>query len=169
MFFMLCLRKCEIMNYRKATIEDVDLLVKLRLDYLIADKGNLTEDEKTDIIKQLYEYLPRHINKDLFVLLVEENGLCIATAFLLIIEKPANPSFITGKTALFLNVLTYPECRNRGVATKILKTLIEEAKQMNVSYIELSATEDGKNIYEKLGFVSKQSTKYCEMILELIN
>ena len=99
--------------------------------------------------------------------LAETGNNIIATAFLVISEKPANPAFITGKIGTVLNVFTYPEYRKKGIATELLKRLIEEAKAQNVSYIELSATESGKPLYEKLGFQTKQS-RYTEMKLQLI-
>jgi ribosomal protein S18 acetylase RimI-like enzyme len=83
-------------------------------------------------------------------------------------EMPANPAFITGKTATILNVFTYPEYRRKRIATKLLTMMINEAKAMNISYLELSATDSGKQLYEKLGFVSKQSSKYTEMRLDLL-
>jgi hypothetical protein len=45
--------------------------------------------------------------------------------------------------------------------------VINEAKAMNISYLELSATDSGKPLYEKLGFVHRQS-KYTEMRLGLL-
>lgn len=66
-----------------------------------------------------------------------------------------------------LNVLTYPEYRRMGIATKVIERIIEEAKALGVSNIELSATLGGRPLYEKLGFVEKKS-KYTEMRLQLI-
>jgi len=52
------------MNIRKATLEDIDILIKLRLGYLLADRGNLTSDEETAIRSQLTTYYAKHINHD---------------------------------------------------------------------------------------------------------
>lgn len=84
-----------------------------------------------------------------------------------IAEKPANTDCITGKTATILNVFTYPEYRRKGIAAKLLNMAISEAKAMNISCLELSATDSGRPLYEKLGFVLKQ-TKYPEMRLRLL-
>jgi len=54
---------------------------------------------------------------------------------------------------MVLNVLTYPQYRKMGYATKIMNFIIEEAKNHDVSYIELSASELGKPLYKKLGFL----------------
>jgi len=152
---------------RKATIADMETLIKLRLDYLATDKGSLTEEEEKVIRSQLLEYFKKNIGQNCVAVFAEENGKVISTAFLAISEKPANPSFITGKTGTLLNVLTYPEYRRRGYATKVISEIIDESRRLGLSYIELSATEDGKPVYEKLGFIERKS-KYTEMVMRLV-
>lgn len=153
--------------YRKASHEDIDTLIKLRLDYLTADRGELSKEETEAVVAQLKDYFPKQLNRSFIAFLAELNGQVISTVYMVVSEKPANPAFITGKTATILNVFTYPEYRCKGIATKLLTMMISEAKTMNISYLELSATDSGKPLYEKLGFVCKQS-KYTEMRLNLL-
>ncbi|WHH60220.1 GNAT family N-acetyltransferase [Petroclostridium sp. X23] len=154
------------MNIRKATINDMDILIQLRLDYLLTDKGNLEEGELKAIRSQLVTYFTKHINNDFIAIFAEIDNHIVSTAFLAIAEKPANPSFITGKTGTLLNVFTYRDYRRRGCATKVISQVIEEAKQLGVSLIELSATPDGEPLYKKFGFV-EAATKYTPMKLQL--
>jgi GNAT superfamily N-acetyltransferase len=144
--------------FRRAAIEDINVLVQLRIDYLVDDRGYLTDEEKILIIEQLKHYYERHINKDFIAVLAEDNGFVLSTAFLVVTEKPANPSFITGVTGTILNVFTYPEYRRKGIATKVISLLLEEGKKINISSFELFATEKGKPLYEKLGFVEPKCT-----------
>lgn len=137
------------------------------MDYLKADKGNLTEDEVDKIRSQLAIYFPKHINHDFLAILAEVDNQVVSTAFLVLFEKPVNPSFITGKTATILNVLTYPEYRRMGYAKSVLRRIIEEARQWGVASIDLSATPEGVVLYKKLGFVEPK-TKYTAMKLQLI-
>ena len=153
-------------TYRTATKSDINKLLKLRIDYLTADKGYLSNDEKEAVLRQLKVYYSKNIGNSFVAALAEKEGEIIATAFLAISEKPANPAFITGKIGTVLNVFTYPEHRRQGVATTLLNTIIEISKQKDLSFIELSATESGKPLYEKLGFLVKQSN-YTEMKLTL--
>ena len=67
-------------------------------------------------------------------------------------ERPANGSFITGIVGNLINVLTYPEYRHAGLATRVIGMLIEECRQLGVSAIDLNATEMGRGVYERLGF-----------------
>lgn len=153
--------------YRKATHKDIDTLIKLRFGYLTADRGELTKDETEAIVRQLQDYFSRQLNSNFIAFLAEDDSRAVSTVYMAIAEKPANPSFITGKTATILNVFTYPEYRRKGIATKLLTMMIDEAKAMNISYLELSATDAGKPLYEKLGFVRKHSN-YTEMKLDLL-
>lgn len=146
---------------------DIELLIKLRLAYLNDDRGELSEQDKSAVISQLKEYYPKHLESDFIAYIAETDSNIIAAAFLVIKEVPANPAFITGKTGTILNVFTYPEYRKKGIATKLLELVIEEAKIQNLSFIELSATESGKPLYEKLGFQTRQPSKYTEMRLNL--
>ncbi|MCL1846303.1 MAG: GNAT family N-acetyltransferase [Defluviitaleaceae bacterium] len=152
---------------RKATLDDLDKLIRLRIDYSTEDKGQMPPKEEHAITAQLKKYFPKHLADNTFIAIFAElDGKIVATAYLAINEKPANQAFPTGITATLLNVLTYPEYRKKGIATKILHRIIEEARHANVSYIDLSSTPDGKALYEKFGF--KESEKYTPMGLRLI-
>ena len=155
------------MNIRKAEVSDMEALIELRLAYLHEDLGALSAETEEKIIAQLKEYVTKHINDIFTAFIAEIDGKIISTAFMAIADRPANPFMLTGRTALVQNVFTYPEYRRKGIATLVLNELIAEAERQNVSYIELSATADGKPVYQKLGFVEKQS-KYTEMKLQLV-
>lgn len=153
-------------NIRKAVPDDMDKLIKLRIDYLTIDMGGLKAEDEAVIKSQLVNYIAKNINQTFIAYFAEVDKKVVSTAFLAISEKPANPHFITGKTGTLLNVLTYPEYRRKGLASKVIKRIIEEARQLGVSYIELSASEEGKPVYEKLGF-SEIKSKYTAMRLQL--
>lgn len=141
------------MGIRKATAEDIGLLVGLRLDYIREDWGRLPAGEAEAIAGQFTPYLAKHLPAgDFIAMLAEEGDTVMAAAYLIISEKPANPTYPNGITGLILNVLTYPNYRRRGIATRLIEALIEEARKAGASCLELSATGDGKPLYEKLGF-----------------
>ena len=150
----------------KATINDIDELVQMRLDYLTEDYGTLTDAQITKIASSLPDYYRMHLNKDLLVYVAREN-IIVSCCFLLISEKPANPSFINGRTGSVLNVYTKPEYRKRGIAGKLMEQLIAEANDIGLDYIELKSTDEGYHLYKSLGFQDVQS-KYHNMRKETI-
>ena len=92
----------------------------------------------------------------------------MASVFLVIFEKPANPLFTTGKTGTILNVYTKKEYRRQGLAAKLLEMAIEEAKKRNLSYLDLTATADGISVYKKMGFV-EDNVRNVPMKLSLLD
>ena len=152
------------MIIRKATISDIDTLIKLRLFYLTEHFGDIGETEK-QIVDTLNEYYSAHLQKDFSAFLAEENGSIIACAFLIVQEKPANPRFPTGKTGLLLNVYTKPDFRRRGIADALIKVVIKEARQLNLSYIELTATEAGEKLYLNNCFQYKEAAREMMLVL----
>jgi hypothetical protein len=91
-----------LVNVEMAGNNDIDALVKMRLEYLIEDNGNLNDSEVIEIKRELPDYFKKHISNDLFIFVVREEQTIVACAFLLVIEKPMSPAFIMEKPALFL-------------------------------------------------------------------
>ena len=59
----------------------------------------------------------------------------------------------TGRKAYIMNMYTNPEYRRKGIAYKTLDLLVAEAKQRGIHAISLEATDMGRPLYEKYGFV----------------
>lgn len=154
------------MIVRKALPCDAEQMIKLRCAYIEEEFGAQQTQKLFVLKKQLCTYFEAHLGSDLLSYVADRNGELVSIAMLVTIEKPANPSFITGKTGLLLNVYTLPANRHQGLATRIIEKLIEEAKTKELSYIALDATEQGIFLYQKLGFKVHMS-RYKSMRLDL--
>ena len=146
-----------LMNAEKAGTEDIEDLVKLRLSYLLEDHGSLDPQDHAAIKMELPGYFQAHLNKNLFVYVIRDGQNIVSCAFLLIVEKPMSPAFINGRTGMVLNVYTCPSYRRKGCAKRIMEELLSEAKKMEISVIELKATEDGYPLYRSVGFMEDDS------------
>lgn len=145
------------MTFEKATADDIAELVSLRIAYLEEDSGNLDKDILLSIASDLHDYFAKHLNNDIFVYVARNQQGIVACAFLLVIEKPMSPAFITGKTGTVLNVYTRPEYRHKGYARRLMKMLLDDAAAKNLSNIELKATDAGYDLYKSLGFKDEVS------------
>lgn len=143
-------------SVKMASLNDIDKLVKVRFDYFSAENWEVSPEQYIVIESNLRQYYIKRLNTDFFAAFIEIDSEIASVAFLAVAEKPANLSFPTGKTGTILNVLTYPKHRRKGYATSIMNALIEEAKRQDLSYIELTASESGKQLYHKLGFKEKE-------------
>ena len=149
------------MIYRKAMSEDINDLVEMRMAYLLENQEYIKETDCIRMEKSLPSYYERHLNQDFFAYLAVDKKI-VATVFLVVEERPANPHFITGKIGVLMNVYTRNEYRRRGIAKQLVAMAIDDSKVMNLSKIELMATEDGYKLYKTLGFKIKES-KYVPM------
>ena len=140
------------MIFDKATKKDIDALTELRISYLQEDLGVISDENLELMQATLPSYYEKHLNKDLIVYVTRDEMDIVSCAFLLIVEKPMSPSFITGKTGTVLNVYTKLDYRKKGYAKKLITTMLEDAKAEGLSIIELKATEDGYSLYKSVGF-----------------
>jgi GNAT superfamily N-acetyltransferase len=141
---------------------DIDELVELRIAYLTEDDGPLDADVAESIRRGLPDYYRRHLGRDIFAYAIREDGRIASCALLLVTEKPMSPAFITGRTGTVLNVYTRPESRRRGFARRLMESLLGDAQAMDLSVVELKATEDGYPLYLSVGFADDES-KYHPM------
>ena len=142
----------DAVKFEKAEQSAIEELVNLRLSYLQEDLGEIEKEDFLQIKEMLPSYFNRHLNQDLFVYIARDYEKIVSCAFLLIVEKPMSPAFITGKTGTVLNVYTKSNHRNKGYAKQLMTMLLEDAAKMNLSNIELKATEEGHHLYQMLGF-----------------
>ena len=153
------------MTIRKATSADIELLIRLRLDFIEQDSGEIAELLKQKLAMQLRRYFAKSFADGNFVaILAEESGSIVSTAYLAVSEKPPWTRCPNGKTGTIMNVLTHAAHRRKGIATKVLSRLIDEAKALNISSLDLLATEAGLSLYKTLGF---STVDYAPMKLEL--
>ena len=149
-----------------AVKDDISELVRLRIAYIIDDFGSISEYERQCLEEQLPGYFDRRLGKELIAFVARAEGRLIATAYLLIIEKPANPSFLNGLDGEVLSVYTETEYRGKGICTQLMKNLIEYARENKLCRIDLKATDEGYPVYKKAGFEDKPQ-KYLDMYLKL--
>lgn len=141
------------MVVRKASIEDLDALYENRMHFTQIMRNyeiTLTEEFK----QNSYAYMKEHIANDTFAAwIIEEDGIVASTAMVSYYQKMpmvSNPSGICG---YILNVYTHPDYRRKGYASLLLQTIIDDAKERNVGVLNLLASDMGRPVYEKLGFL----------------
>ena len=92
----------------------------------------------------------------LAILVVEKGRLIGAggVSFYQVMPTYHNPS---GKKAYIMNMYTDPDHRRQGIAYKTLDILVQASKERGIHQITLEATDMGKSLYEKYGFVQMGS------------
>ena len=152
-------------EYSIASRDEIQDLERLRLNYLFADHPDMTFEEADKVRESLPSYFEKHLGVDMFAFIARDmdyKGEAIASAFLVVVEKPANPNFIHGKTGEVLNVFTSKQYRNLGIGSTLMKMLVDKGSDLGLDYVKLSATDMGYSMYKNLGFEDSESN-YHEM------
>ncbi|MDR4316721.1 GCN5-like N-acetyltransferase [Niallia circulans] len=149
------------MEYRKATREDINLLMELR-KFQLVDEG-ITADK--DIDNELEDFFQRKLAEGSLIqwLVMEENEI-IATGAIVIYEFPPTYTNKSGKKAYVTNMYTKNAYRGKGIATTLLTKLVEEAESLGIKKIWLGASKLGRPVYKKFGF--KETDEWMELELE---
>ena len=147
----------EKFEYKRTMPEDIEELVKTRIIVLRA-ANKLSDDVDMSLVEQeTYAYYKRALETgEHIAYLVYDNGTFIGAggvSFYQVMPTYHNPS---GKKAYIMNMYTAPEYRRRGIAFHTLDLLVKAAKEQGVSQIALEATDMGRPLYEKYGFVKME-------------
>ncbi|SDA48929.1 Acetyltransferase (GNAT) family protein [Butyrivibrio sp. INlla18] len=142
------------MEYRKATIDDLDMLVSTRIMVLRA--ANKLDDsvDMSEVERESRDYYAKALlDGSQTAYLVFDEGEFVGAggvSYFRVMPTYHNP---TGKKAYIMNMYTAPDHRRRGIAFNTLDLLVKDAKAQGVSAISLEATDMGRPLYEKYGFV----------------
>lgn len=140
--------------YKRATIDDLEMLTETRICVLRAANKLSDEVDMIEVREQTYEYYKKALSEEMHVAyLVFDEELFVGAGGVSFFGVMPTYHNATGKKAYIMNMYTKPEYRRRGIAYKTLDLLVDEAKKRGITAISLEATDMGKPLYEKYGFV----------------
>ena len=142
------------LTYKRATIKDIDLLTITRIEVLRAANRLSDDTDLSEVERQSYNYYQKALCDDSHIAYLVFDGTRFvgagAVSFFQVMPTYHN---LSGNKAYIMNMYTRPEYRRRGIAIKILDMLIKESKNRGITAISLEATDMGRPLYEKYGFV----------------
>lgn len=142
------------LSYRKASLADLEILTETRIEVLRAANQLSTDVDMSEVKKQSYEYYQNALKNDthLAYLIFDEEIFVGAggVSYFQVMPTYHNP---TGKKAYIMNMYTNPNYRRQGIAFKTLDLLVADARKKGITAISLEATDMGRPLYEKYGFV----------------
>lgn len=145
------------LTYKRATIEDISILTKTRIEVLRAANELSDDVDMSEVEKQSYDYYAKALcdGTHTAYLIFDQNQFVGAggVSFFQVMPTYHNPS---GKKAYIMNMYTVPEYRRKGIAYKTLDLLVQDAREKGITAISLEATSMGRALYAKYGFVKME-------------
>lgn len=143
------------MEYRRATVEDRDELVELRMTMRAEREEGECPVSLEEFRGGTEKYFREHMSDDDFIVWVAiDIGAIVATSGLCIHHVPPTYGNPSGKVAYLVNMYTVPKHRGKGIASKLLEYLVEEARQNGCGRVTLNTSKAGRGVYEKYGFTN---------------
>lgn len=91
-------------------------------------------------------YIGEHAEENKAFEHTKDGGICLY-------QEMPSPDNLSGQCAYLMNIYTCPEFRGRGVGEMIVRWLVGQAVQRNITKIYLETSEPGRKLYEKTGFL----------------
>lgn len=93
-------------------------------------------------------------------LVVDADGNVLAGAGLWLMDWPAGILDIAPYRGYLFNVFTEPAHRRRGYARRLVRAIMDHCGHEGIGVIGLHASEDGRSVYEALGFKPTNEMRY---------
>jgi GNAT superfamily N-acetyltransferase len=155
---------------RRATVGDAAVIARHRAE-MFADMGTLPRALYDDLVAATVHYLEQAMPAGEYVAWLatpaREPGVIVAGAGVLRRRIPPSPhpgpggvSVAEGRQGLVLNVFTERAWRRRGAAELLMRQVLAWAAESGLETLVLHASEEGRALYERLGFVATNEMRH---------
>jgi GNAT superfamily N-acetyltransferase len=161
---------------RPASLADIDLIARHRAE-MFTEMRLLPSQLRSDLVSRTLDYLGQAIPAGEYVgwmaSAVDRPDVVVAGAGVqrrrilphpLIVDE--RPSVAHGHQAIVLNVFTERSWRRRGLAAMLMHHVIDWARSSHIETLVLHASDDGRPLYEKLGFTQTSEMRYGRSLQE---
>ncbi len=148
---------------RRATPKDSLVLADMRRRMFIA-MGKPDDDRMQNMVRAFAAWVADAISRGVYVGWVVETPERepVANAGLFLLEWPPHLRDIGVMRGYILNVWTNEDHRRKGIARELMGTIMSEARRRNIRVLTLHASDEGKHVYEELGFRQSREMMYVE-------
>lgn len=153
-------------RFRRAVVDDIDALADHRVSMFRA-MGTLAEEDAESLRSASADWFRRAMASGEYLAWVAvtdgEPATIVAGAGLRIdgiLPRPGQRGTYLGPDGMLLNVYTELAWRGRGLASRLVREILESARACGMERVNLHATDDGRAVYERIGFVPTNEMRF---------
>lgn len=129
------------MGYKRAGINDIDILTQLRLESLRTTNRLAADTDLSKVAEETRRYYETRFEQDQHAAwLVYDRDCAIAAGGISFYQVMPTYHNSTGERACIMNMYVHPDYPNKEITMKLLDLLVEEAKERGIHFITLEAT-----------------------------
>jgi GNAT superfamily N-acetyltransferase len=147
-------------EFIKASADHVDHLVEFHLNFSEEFHGKQNDALIAQLRTDLKEFYTAELNKSYFSWYAVVDGTPAAVGGVCIRTQPGNVRNPSGKWGYLFGVYTEPKFRRQGLSKQIVERLMQSAKEMGITALELHATKAGEPLYIQSGFIQHNEPTY---------
>ena len=138
---------------RLATPDDASLLSEMRR-LMFTGMGKPDDDRMQQVVEAFIPWVADAIRREIYIGWIVDTsaGTPVANAGLLLIDWPPNSRDLNPVRGYVMNVWTHPEHRRKGIARHLMEVVMTEANRRSIRVLALHASDEGKILYDQLGF-----------------
>ena len=138
---------------RLATPEEAPILAEMRRRMFL-DMGKPDNEKIRNVVRAFVPWIADAIRNERYIgwIVCAPNGDIVSNAGMLLIEWPPNTRDLNLVRGYIMNVWTHPDHRRRGLARRLMAEILTEARRRKIKVTALHASDDGRALYEQLGY-----------------
>ncbi len=138
---------------REATPEDAPIISQQRCS-MFEDMGIAGRSRLDEMRIEFEDWVSEKLSLGEYRawFMIDPFGTVVAGAGLWIIEWPPTPVDLSEERGYILNVYTRPEYRRKGIARRLVQTILDFCREHDLHTLALHASKDGRDLYTTLGF-----------------
>lgn len=153
---------------RRASAADAPVLARHRAE-MFRDMGELPDDLYGTLVEAATAYFATAVPGGSYVAWVAQarsgpdeivGGAGLQLRVLLPRPDPSGARLVRGPQGLIMNVFTERPWRRRGVAEALMREVLGWCRANGVESVVLHASDNGRPLYEKLGFTPTNEMRY---------
>ncbi|HEY1824816.1 MAG TPA: GNAT family N-acetyltransferase [Acidimicrobiales bacterium] len=135
---------------RRAREDDASDLVALRYEWRTREAGErgLSEGE---FARHMADWMRQHAKSHLGFLATRD-AEAVGCAWLCVVDRVPGPGQLVRRGGLIQSVYVRGSERNVGVGSELMRLIVAEAREMELSYLIVHPSERALTFYQRLGF-----------------
>lgn len=142
---------------RAATVEDVETMVSLRIEFLAALRGPDFRPSDDFVEKTRSFVVAEQLEGRLHTWIAEDGRELVGIVSVLLWSRPPQPKDARTTEAYIINMYVPPAHQRRGIGRQLLARCVESAEVLGIRKFLLHSTVEGRSLYELSGFAPKSN------------